>query len=85
MRAINNYIVINKIKSEEKKISGLIMTEQTDTDNRYVRGEIVSAGNLTNELKTGDIVRYDKHAGHGIAWKEKLYYVITERDVIVVE
>ena len=45
MRAINNYIVIKKIKDQEKKVGGLILTEQTDTDNRYARAEIISVGN----------------------------------------
>jgi|TARA_R110002012_G_C11233990_1_gene564442 co-chaperonin GroES (HSP10) len=85
MRAINNYIVIKKIKDQEKKVAGLILTEQTDTDNRYARAEIISVGNLIQGLQEGNIIHYDKFAGHGISWKEKLYHVITDRDVIVVE
>ena len=73
MRAINNYIVIDKIKDQEKKVGGLILTEKT------------SVGNLIQGLQEGNIIHYDKFAGHGISWKEKLYHVITDRDVIVVE
>ena len=36
-------------------------------------------------IKTGDIVRYDKHAGHGIEWKDKLYYVLKAPDVVIIE
>ena len=85
MRAINHYIVVDKIKVEPKKVAGLIMTEDTDTDNRYLRGKIISTGNLVEGLKDGDIIHYDKHAGHGISWKDDLYYVIRAQDVILVE
>jgi co-chaperonin GroES (HSP10) len=85
MKAINHYIVVDKIKVEPKKVAGLIMTEDTDTDNRYLRGKIISTGNLVEGLKDGDIIHYDKHAGHGISWKDDLYYVIRAQDVILVE
>ena len=84
MKAINNYIVIENIK-EPKKVSGLILTEETDSDNRYLKAKIISTGNLVEGLKDGDIVYYDKHAGHGISWKETLYHVIRSGDVVLVE
>ena len=85
MRAINYYIVVDKIKIEPKKIAGLIMTESTDVDNRYIRAKIISTGNLVEGLKNGDIVYYDKHAGHGVTWKDVLYQVIKAGDVVLVE
>tara|TARA_R110000823_G_scaffold280622_1_gene398763 strand:+ start:289 stop:546 length:258 start_codon:yes stop_codon:yes gene_type:complete len=85
MKAINNYLVVKKIKVEQKKIAGLIMTEKIDTDNRYIKAEIISTGNLVEGLKDGDIVFYDKHAGHGISWKDELYRVIQSRDVVLIE
>ena len=33
----------------------------------------------------GDVVHYDKHAGHGITWKDTMYQVIRGRDVVLVE
>ena len=36
-------------------------------------------------LKKDDIVRYDKHAGHGIELNEKLYYVLKIGDIVLVE
>tara|TARA_R100000655_G_scaffold15929_1_gene35106 strand:+ start:535 stop:792 length:258 start_codon:yes stop_codon:yes gene_type:complete len=85
MKAINYYIVIENIKEGPKKISGLIMTDDTDVDNRYSKAKIISTGNLVEGLKDGDIVYYDKHAGHAISWKDKLYHVIQNRDVVLVE
>jgi co-chaperonin GroES (HSP10) len=85
MQAINNYLVVEKIKTEQKKISGLIMTETTDLDNRYIKAKIISKGNLVEGLENEDIIYYDKHAGHGISYNDKLYHVITSRDVVLVE
>ena len=85
MKAINRYIVIKNIKTEPKKVAGLIMTDDTDVDNRYIKAKIISTGNLVEGLKDGDIIYYDKHAGHGISWDNVLYHVIRDQDVILVE
>ena len=85
MQAINNYIIVDKIKLEPKKVAGLIMTDDTDKDNRYIKAKIVSCGKLVDVLKKGDTIYYDKHAGHGIQYKDTLYQVIRDRDVILVE
>ena len=85
MKAINNYIVVDKIKAEPKTVAGLIMTDDTDVDNRYIKAKIISTGNLVEGLKDGDNTYYDKHAGHAITWKDDLYQVIQSRDVVLVE
>ena len=85
MKAINNYIIIENIKEGPKKVSGLILTEETDSDNRYLKAKIISTGNFVEGLKDGDTIYYDKHAGHGISWKDELYHVIRSSDVVLVE
>ena len=85
MKAVNNYIIVETIKTEPKKVAGLIMTEETDVDNRYIKAKIISCGNLVQGLKDGDVIYYDKHAGHGIQWKDALYQVILDRDVVLIE
>ena len=85
MKAVNRYIIVDKIKIEPKKVAGLIMAEETDQDNRYVKAKIISCGNLVEVLKDNDIVYYDKHAGHDISFNDKLYRVIQDRDVILIE
>ena len=84
MKAINHYMIVENIK-EPKKVGGLIMTEELDDDNRYLKAKIISTGNLVEGLKDGDIVYYDKHAGPAISWKDKLYHVIRSGDVVLVE
>ena len=85
MKAINHYIIVDKIKEKPKTVAGLIMTDDTDVDNRYIKARIISTGNLVEGLKDGDNIYYDKHAGHAITWKDDLYQVIQSRDVVLVE
>tara|TARA_B100000073_G_scaffold138671_1_gene113957 strand:+ start:114 stop:371 length:258 start_codon:yes stop_codon:yes gene_type:complete len=85
MQAVNYYIVIEKIKEAPKKVGGLELTEDQNKDVRYAKGKIISAGDKVEMLNTNDIVHYDKHAGHGIQWKDKLYYVLKLGDIVLVE
>jgi co-chaperonin GroES (HSP10) len=85
MKAVNNYIVIKNIKTEPKKVAGLIMTDETDVDNRYVKANVISTGNLVEGIKNNDIVYYDKHAGHDVQYKDILYRVIRSGDVVLID
>ena len=85
MKAINYYIIIEKIKEAPKKVGGLELTEKQDSDVRYLKGRVISVGDKIEGLNEGDIIRYDKHAGHGIEWADTLYYVITVKDVVIIE
>lgn len=85
MQAINYYIVIRKIKEAPKKVGGLELTEDQNQDVRYLKAEVVSVGDKVEGIVPGNIIRYDKHAGHGIEWKEELYHVISLSDVVIVE
>tara|TARA_R110002153_G_scaffold86821_1_gene215309 strand:+ start:2419 stop:2676 length:258 start_codon:yes stop_codon:yes gene_type:complete len=85
MKAINYYIIIEKIKEAPKKVGGLELTEKQDSDVRYLKGRVISVGDKIEGLNEGDIIRYDKHAGHGIEWVDTLYYVITVKDVVIIE
>ena len=85
MKAINHYIIVQKIKEGPKKVGGLILTENIDVDNRYIRATVISTGNLVEGIKEKDVVYYDKHAGHGIQHKDILYYVIQSRDVVLID
>ena len=59
MKAINYYVVIEKIKEAPKKVGGLELTEDQNKDVRYLKGKVISAGNLVENLNEGDIVHYD--------------------------
>ena len=85
MKAVNNYIIVEKIKTEQNKVAGLIMTENIDDDNRYIKAKAISVGNLVEGIKDGDVIYYDKHAGHGVQYKDTLYYVIRNVDVVLID
>ena len=84
MKAVNHYVVVNKIK-ETKKSTGLIITEENNDDVRYSKGEVISFGSLVEFVKEGDVVWYDRHAGHGIEFGEKFYFVIKASDIVLVD
>jgi len=85
MKAVNHYLVIERIKDEPTKIGGLILTEEIDEDNRYLKAKVISIGNLVEGIKQDDIIHYDKHAGHGIQHKDKFYHVIKQMDVVLID
>ena len=85
MKAVNNYIVIDPIKNEPKKVGGLILTDEINEDNRYLKAKVVSVGNLVEGINENDFVYYDKHAGHGIQHKDKFYGVIKQMDVVLID
>ena len=85
MRAINYYIVVEKIKEKPKSESGFVLTETQNEDVRFIKGRVVSIGDLVNGIAADDIVHYDKHAGHGIEFNGNYYFVIKHADVVIVE
>jgi len=85
MKAVNHYLVIERIKDEPTVVGGLILTEQTDEDNRYLRAKVISVGNLVEGIKEDDTIHYDKHAGHGIQHKDTFYHVIKQMDVVLID
>ena len=85
MKAVNNYIVVEKIKQGPKTVGGLILTEDVDADNRYIKATVISTGNLVEGIKDNDVVFYDKHAGHGVQYKDILYQVIRSGDVVLID
>ena len=85
MKAVDHYLVIERIKDEPTKVGGLILTEETDEDNRYLKAKVISIGNNVEGIKEGDVIHYDKHAGHGIQHKDKFYHVIKQMDVVLID
>lgn len=86
MQAINYYLIVDYIKEAPKTIGGLEILDSQNTELRYLKGEIISIGDLVPDvLKVGDIIRYDKHAGHSIQIDNKLLYVIKVADIICKE
>ena len=85
MRAVSYYMIVKTIK-EKKTLAGLDITDSIDSENRYLKAEVISKGDLVPDtLKDGDIIYYDRHAGHSITSNDIIYQVIQVRDVVIVE
>jgi len=85
MKAVNHYLIIEPIKEGPKKVGGLILTDEVNEDNRYIKAKVISIGNNVEGIHTDDIIYYDKHAGHGIQHKDKFYGVIKQTDVVLID
>jgi len=85
MKAVNHYIIIEQIKEGPKKVGSLILTDDVNEDNRYLKAKVISIGNLVEGICVDDIIYYDKHAGHGIQHKDKFYGVIKQMDVVLID
>ena len=85
MKAVNYYIIIDPIKEAHKKVGGLILTDDVNEDNRYLKAKVVSVGHSVVGIKENDVIYYDRHAGHGIQHKDKFYGVIKQMDVVLID
>ena len=85
MQAVSYYLIVDKIKEAPKKVGGLELTEAQKKDEMYLKAKVIRIGEQVPIVKVGDTIRYDKHAGHGIDFDGKLYYVIKAVDVVIIE
>ena len=85
MKAINYYIVLEKIKEQPKSVGGIELLEKYDKDTRYSKAKVISVGDKVEAVKQDDVVWYDKHNGHGIQFDKKLYHVVNLGDIVIVE
>jgi len=87
MQAYNHYIIVDKIKEAPRKVGDFELPGVDPTsDVRYLKGKVINFGINVQGLKEGNIVYYDKHAGHGVPSENGgLLYVIRMQDVVIVE
>ena len=85
MKAIGRNLIIQKTKEGTTKTKGgLLLAENQREDIRYVEATVVSLGTDVSGVKQGDVIFYDRHAGHKIEIKKQSYRVIKAQDVVVV-
>jgi len=84
MKAINKYIIIEKITEEMKTESGLLLSGEDANEFRYNKGVVVNPGTNVDTVSEGDVIYYDKSSGHTMVIEDKKYTIILERDVVVV-
>ena len=84
MRAVNYYLIVKKLKQDVVKLGGLELDDRL-AEHRYLKAEVISAGDKVDFVKEGEVVYYDRHAGHEITYEENVYQVIKVGDFVIVE
>ena len=84
MKAIGKYIVITEIKEQQKTESGILLTSDDSNLLRYKKGLIKIPGTEVSVVSEGDVIYYDKNAGHKMMLEEEVVTIIYERDIVVV-
>lgn len=93
--ALNFHIIIKPIPKKEHKVAGgLLLSQELDKDLRYLQGEVVSVGSRVIKemegqpvtIEPGDIIDYDRHAGHEIRWTDdKPLKVLKLGDLVAID
>lgn len=84
MKAIGKYIVIEEINEKITTESGILLTSQDSNQLRYKKGKVIIPGTDVKTVKKGDVIYYDKRAGHSMSLNNEMVSIITENDVVVV-
>jgi co-chaperonin GroES (HSP10) len=84
MKAVGNYIIVKDEEVIQKNDLGLIITEESDNNIRYIIGEVVSVGADVKEVEVGGRVYFDKIAGSNLRVNGEKLKAIRERDVVVI-
>jgi co-chaperonin GroES (HSP10) len=83
MRAVGDYIIVNDDEIQQTNSLGLVITEQSDNNIRYIVGKVVTVGGDVKEIKPNSTVYFDKVAGSNFRYKGEKYKAIRERDVVI--
>lgn len=84
MKAVNKYLIIDRIKEAPIKKNGLILSDKHQDEIRYRKAKVRSVGTNVEGVNNDDLIYYDKHAGYGIEHEGEHLFVIKEQDVVVV-
>lgn len=83
MKAVGDFIIVEDGEVYQKNELGLIISDKSDLNMRYIIGKVITIGELVKEVKEGMVVYFDKVAGSDIRIKGDKYKAIRERDVVV--
>lgn len=77
MKALNDYVIFQAIKEENKKSSIILTTEE---ESKAIWGKVVSAGDMCTDIRAKDIILIPKYADSFMI-ENKIYYVCHDKDV----
>lgn len=90
LRPLHDYVVLEKVKEEEKTQSGIILTEKPK--DQPSKGLVIAVGPGRTEdgtlvpvdLKAGQQVIYKKYSGTEVTEDKKDYLLIKAEDILAV-
>jgi len=77
-------LIIKQVEEQHKTESGLLLGDD-QVSIRYKRATVVAAGTDVSTMAAGDLIQFDRSAGHTMILGGEAYTVILERDVVLVE
>ena len=91
LRPLHDYVVLEKVKEEEKTQSGIILTTSKAKDEPS-RGVVLAVGpGITEDgklvpvgLEAGQNVIYKKYSGTEVTVDKKEYLLISAKDILAV-
>ncbi len=84
MKAVGKYIVLSELEEKQKTESGILLTSEDSNQLRYKKGLILIPGTDVEVVEEGNVIYYDKNAGHKMMLNNEIVTIISERDIVVV-
>jgi co-chaperonin GroES (HSP10) len=84
MKAINEFIIIDKIEEEVRTDSGLILSGEDVNQMRYAKGKIKTVGDKVTQVNPEDVIYYDKRSAYDVVLSGQPVTVIQLKDVVIV-
>ena len=84
MKPIGKNIIITPVEEEIKTNSGLLLSAEDMNQLRYKKALVIKVGSDVQVIKEGQMINYDKRAGHTMLIQDNPYTIIQEKDVVVV-
>ena len=84
MKPIGKNIIVKTIDEEVKTESGLVLSGEDVKGMRYRKAVVIASGTEVTDIKTDDVIYYDKSHGFTMLIEDKPHTIIQERDVVVV-
>ncbi len=84
MKAVGKYIVLSELEEKQKTESGILLTSEDSNQLRYKKGLILIPGTDVEVVEAGNVIYYDKNAGHKMMLNNEIVTIISERDIVVV-
>lgn len=92
-RPIGNQVVVEMDADKEKSKGGLYLPQTNEKVSKPITGKVIAVGNgkkFANAeigvmtVKAGDKVLFGKYAGSEVELDDKLYYIMSEDDIMAV-